>query len=143
MQDWATHGDFVFEEKRLPRPRVVPEDLFEGCFLQGQVPFGKNWWAFVGCWTCPSRSCCRKGGFFLCGTSIDNLFTNRGNARKFCILGKNVSPLSCALLSSRGFVLFVSGRSNDWCRGFRWKNVSPISGIHLSILPRLVLVRTF
>ena len=51
--------------------------------------------------------------------------------------GKNVSPLSCVMLCSKGFVLFVSGRSNDGCRGFRRKNVSPLSGIHLSILPRL------
>ena len=53
------------------------------------------------------------------------MFTNRGNAWKFCILGKNVSPLFCALLSSRGFVLFASGILNDCCRGFRLKTSPP------------------
>ena len=39
-----TRGDFVFGEKHLPPcQRVVPEERFEGYFLQGQVPFGKNW----------------------------------------------------------------------------------------------------
>ena len=52
-----TRGDFVFGEKRLPPcQRVVPGDLFEGCFLQGQVSFGKVWSAFVECQKCPSRS---------------------------------------------------------------------------------------
>ena len=40
-----TRGDFVFGEKRLPPCLrvVVPKDLFEGCFLQGKAPLGRNW----------------------------------------------------------------------------------------------------
>ena len=78
------------------------------------------------------------------GTSIDNLSINQATCENFVFWEKR-TPLSCAMLS-RGvwFVLvFVSGRSNYGCRWFRWKNVSPLSGIHLSILPRLFLVRTF
>ena len=55
----------------------------------------------------------KKGGFFLCGTSIVCLLTRQ--RAEILYFGENVFPLSCALLSLRGFVLFVSGRSNDWC----------------------------
>ena len=39
--------------------------------------------------------------------------------------GKNVSPLSCALLSSSGLVIFVSGKLNDGWRRFLWKKCLP------------------
>ena len=104
-----TRGFCFWRKTSPPCQPVFPGDLFEGCFLQGQIPFGKNWSAFVGCRTCPSRSellssevtlvsvvflgktappfltshCqeavyeIKKGGFFLCGTSIVCLLTRQ------------------------------------------------------------------
>ena len=40
---------------------------------------------------------------------IDDLFVNEATRGNFVFFEKNVSPLSCALLSSKGFVLFVAG----------------------------------
>ena len=43
------------------------------------------------------------------GISIDDLFANDAMRGNFVFFKKNVSPLSCALLSLKGFVLFVAG----------------------------------
>jgi len=54
--------------------------------------------------------------------------------RKFCVLGKNVSPLSTNTFASTGCLpRCILVRLNDGCREFEEKNVSPLSGIHLSV----------
>ena len=84
-----------------------------------------------------------KGGFFLCGTSIDNLFTNEATHGNFVFRGKTSPPFfaHCCL---RGvlFFLFRVDRMMG-AEGSDGKTSPPLSGIHLSILPRLFLVRTF
>ena len=60
---------------------------------------------------CPGAVYVEKGVLF-CGTLIDYLITTEATRGNFVFL-ENVSPLSCALLSSGGFVLFVSCGSSD------------------------------
>ena len=51
-------------------------------------------------------------GVLFCGTLIDYLIATEATCRNFVFLEKRL-PLSCALLSSGGFVLFVSCGSSD------------------------------
>ena len=60
---------------------------------------------------CPEAVYVEKGVLF-CGTLIDYLITTEATRGNFVFFGKT-SPLSCTLLSSGGFVLFVSCGSSD------------------------------
>jgi len=60
---------------------------------------------------CPEAVYVEKGVLF-CGTLIDYLLTTEATRGNFVFLEKRL-PLSCALLSSGRFVLFVSCGSSD------------------------------
>ena len=85
----------------------------------------------------------KKGGFFLCGTSIDDLFTDEVTRGNFVFWGKTSTPfLARCCLRGVLFFLFRVDRMMG-AEGSDGVTPPPLSGIHLSILPRFFLVRTF
>ena len=58
------------------------------------------------------------------GPSIEGLFTVEAVCAKFYVLEKNVSPLSCALLS-QGVLCLALHVSNDGCRVQGEKRLTP------------------
>ena len=85
----------------------------------------------------------KKGGFFLCGTSIDNLFTNEATRGNFVFWGKTSPPflVHCCL---RGvlFFLFRLDRMIG-AEGSDGKTSPPFLASIFRILPRVFLVWTF
>ena len=75
------------------------------------------------------------------GPSIDGLFTVEAVCAEFYVLEKNVSPLSCALLS-QGVLCLALYVSNDGCRVQGEKRLPPFW--HASFnFSEGVLIRTF
>ena len=74
------------------------------------------------------------GGIF-CRTLIDYLFTTKAMRGNFNFFEKT-SPPFLARCCLRWVLFFLLFGSRDWCRGVWLKNVSPLFGIHVSIVTK-------
>ena len=83
--------------------------LPNGSFLEGY----RCWWQFG-----------REGFPSFCWPLKGNLFTDEAKCARFYVSEKNVSPLSCALLS-RGVLCLALHVSNDGCRVQGEKRLPP------------------
>ena len=88
----------------------LPKDLFGGNLLLSEATLVR----VVLEETSPPflTSCCPEAFYEkeVFGIPMDDLFANEATRENFVFFEKNVSPLSCALLSSKSFVLFVAGQ---------------------------------
>ena len=129
--------------------------------------------SFVACWPCASRSkllphnvTCVRAVFFgekrlppswrtialgglggelfrlFCGPSIDGLFTVEAVCAKFYVSEKKHLPFLLRTIVTRGLV-FGFACLERWVPSPRRKTSPPLSGMHLSIFPRVFLIRTF
>ena len=92
---------FFLEKNVSPLPN--------GSFLEGY----RFWWQFG-----------REGLPSFCWPLKGNLFTDEAKCARFYVSEKNVSPLSCALLS-QGVLCFALHVSNDGCRVQGEKRLPP------------------